>query len=129
MPRERWARDAVAELDLALTWLELHRGVDEAARAAFDIAAAVERAAKNPRAYPWVGSVYPELSVLGRDVRRVIARRSRHTIFFRVTSDGDGVQILAVRGAGQLPPAARVMTARSLQVSRRHDPVDAESPC
>ena len=109
MPRERWTRDAAADLSAALSWIEENRGLESAARVALDVADAVERAGNRPGAYPWVGSVHPRLTRVRRDVRRALTRTSRHAVFFRYIAETDELVVLAVRGPGQNPPRAVVL--------------------
>ena len=115
--RERWARAAVEELDAALDWIETNHGIDRAARVAGEIAAAVERVARNPSSYAWVGSVYPALAGFGRDFRRVVVQQTRHVVFVRITGSREEVGVLAVRGPGQLPPTDSALASRGADPS------------
>jgi plasmid stabilization system protein ParE len=102
--RVRWSTPALSDLRLAVEWLDGHRGPRVAARAAQEIADAVQRVAAHPQAFAWVGSVYPELASLPREWRRALTRSRRHVIFYRYRPEADEVEILAIRSAGQLPP-------------------------
>jgi hypothetical protein len=69
-----------------------------------DVNAAVTRAARFPERYAWVGSVYPTLESRPGMVGWVLTSTRRHVIFYRHDRDHSTVHVLAVRGAGQLPP-------------------------
>jgi plasmid stabilization system protein ParE len=100
----RWSTPALTDLRLVVQWLDEHRGSRIASRAAQEIADTFQRVAARPQAFAWVGSIYPELATLPSEWRRALTRSRRHVIFYRHQSDVDEVEILAVRGAGQLPP-------------------------
>ncbi len=104
MARVRWSTPALTDLRLVVEWLDEQRGPRVATQAAQEIADAVQQAAARPQAFAWVGSIYPELATLPSEWRRVLTRTRRHAIFYRYQSEADEVEILAIRGAGQLPP-------------------------
>jgi plasmid stabilization system protein ParE len=94
-----------------LVWSETTHGAEAAAYLMAQVAEAVERAASHPNLHAWVGSVHPSLDVLPRDWRRVLSRSRRHVVYYRTAASGSGIEILAVRGAGQLPPLPEELRA------------------
>jgi plasmid stabilization system protein ParE len=104
MARVRWGSLAERDLSLLLDWLERHRGPARAAEATIAIAQAVARAAENPELYAWVGSIHASLAAAPKSVRRVMAGRSRHVIYYRWLADRDEIQILCIRGGAQRAP-------------------------
>lgn len=94
----------------ALAWLERHRGPEHTARTAASIEQAIMRAAENPELYVWVGSIHQVLTGLPRSVRRVLTRRPRYAVYYRYAAAADEIQILSIRGGGQLSPTAEELT-------------------
>ena len=106
MRRVRWTQTAQRELDSLLEWWERHRGPEQAGRVAVSVAEAIRRAAENPELFAWVGSLHEVLEPLPRNVRRVLTRPPRYAIYYRhVVVAADEIQILCIRGGGQLPPS------------------------
>jgi plasmid stabilization system protein ParE len=87
-----------------LQWFDANTAPGVASRVALDIADAARRAEGHPEAFAWVGSTYPQLAAVPGDVRRVLTRSGRHVVYYRYRTDADEVDVIAVRGAGQLPP-------------------------
>ena len=85
--------------------MEGNRGSEYAARLALEIAEASRRAALHPGLYAWVGSIHASLQALPHEWRRVLTRSRRHVLYYRLIQEGTQIEILAVRGAGQLPPS------------------------
>lgn len=102
-----WSDRASRDIMDSLRWLRRHRGERFALAVATEIRAAVSRAAASPLGYVWVGSVYDSLAGLPIEVRRVLTQDQRYVVFYRWDEGGTRVNVLAVRGAGQQPPAGK----------------------
>ena len=104
MAQARWATPALPDLTAILQWLDENAPPTMAARVAAEITEAAQWSAQHPEASAWVGSVYPQLADVPRSVRRVLTRSRRHVIYYRYRAGLEQVEILCIRGAGQLPP-------------------------
>jgi hypothetical protein len=80
-------------------------------RVALNVLDAARRAGRYPEAFPWVGSVYPQLADVPRQVRRVLTKDRRHVVYYWYQRDAQEVVVLSVRGSGQLPPLPRELGA------------------
>ena len=105
MARVRWTTPALRDLRATLDWFDEHTTLVLGSRVARSIADAAYRATQRPAGFAWVGSIYPQLGEMPRDVRRVLTRDRRHVVYYRYDAGTDEVAILRVRGARQLPPA------------------------
>ncbi len=114
----RWSRRARGELRASIAWLNDNRSPELAGRASVDVSNTVARIAADPDRYAWVGSVYPALVSLPRNVRRAVTRTGRHIIFYRFDETTDTIQMLAVRGKGQLPPSPATLQRRAGELGR-----------
>jgi plasmid stabilization system protein ParE len=103
--RVRWTPTARRDLRTIAAWLHQNRSAEQAARAIDSIEQAVLRAAESPELYVWVGSIHAALAGLPRTVHRVLTRRPRYAVYYRHVATANEIQILGVRGAGQLSPA------------------------
>ena len=104
MARVQWSTAARRQFDALLGWYQQFRGPEHAARVAADIRQAIRRTAARPTLYPWVGTVHLELADLPTSFRRVLARRSQHTIYYRYDAAAGWISVLQIRGAGRLSP-------------------------
>jgi plasmid stabilization system protein ParE len=109
--RVRWTTPALRDLRATLDWFDEHTTLVSGSRVARDIAGAADRAAQRPGGFAWVGSIYPQLGEVPRDVRRVLTRARRHVVYDHYDAGTDEVAILRVRGARQLPPTPEELGA------------------
>ncbi len=111
MARRRWTTPALRDLRRIIEWTDEHWGPTSAGTAAADIREAARRATSSPEIYARVGTVEPSLDALPHNVRRVLTRRQRYVLYYRHHADHGEVEILAIRGAGQLPPSPEELGA------------------